>query len=172
MRKFWMFAVMAVFGVAACDTAPETADADDAMEETMEEPVDDAAMALPALGDYNLVAIEGGNPEQPFEEGDVGLLHIAESTWTFDLNGEQVGSGTWMAEEGRATVNWETGNCAGQEGVYDMVVTDDGVVEDLVESACETAPTHMEWVMAGGEMMDDNAAMEEGADEGAMEDGG
>lgn len=171
MKRFWMFAVIAAFGMAACDTAPETADADAAMEEAMEEPVDAMAMATPALGDYSLVAIEGGDPEDPFEEGDVGVLHLEESTWTFDMNGEQAANGTWAAEDGRVRVSYATGDCAGQESVYDTEVGDTGFTADLVESTCEVAATRLEYEMAGGEMMDDHP-MEEGADEGAMEDGG
>ncbi len=154
MKRFWMLALLAVFGVAACDTAPETseADADAAMEEPADEAAADAAMATPALGDYNLVAIEGGNPENAFGEGDVGLLHVEESTWAFDTNGEQTANGGWTTADGRLHVTWETGDCAGQEAVYDMVVSDTGFTQDLVESTCEMAPTHLEYAMVGDAM--------------------
>ncbi len=96
------------------------------------------------------------------------MLNLEESTWTFTMNGEQTGSGTWVAEDGRVRVTYETGDCAGQEAVFDMVVSDTRFTNDLVESTCETVPTHMEFAMAGGDMMDDQDAMEEGE----MEDGG
>lgn len=170
MKKFWMLALVAAFGVSACDTAPDTAegDADAAMEEATDETPADMAMVTPALGDYNLVAIEGGDPETPFEEGDAGLLHVEESTWSFDMNGEQTANGGWSTDAGHLLVTWETGDCAGQEAVYDMVVSDTGFTQDLVESTCELAPTHLEYAMAGGDMMDDHDAMEDGE----MGDGG
>jgi len=168
MKKFWMLALVAAFGMSACDTAPETADADAAMEESFEETADDMAMTLPALGDYTLVAIEGGNPETVYAESDVRTLNLEESTWTFAVNGETMSEGGWVAEEGRVRVMWETGDCAGHEGVYDLDVGDAGFTMDLVESGCELAPTHSEYAMAG-DVMEDHDAMEEGAE---MEDGG
>lgn len=173
MKRFWMLAFVAAFGMAACDTAPETADADDAMEEAaLEETVDDMAMATPALGDYTLAAREGGNPEMVIGEEDVTNLNIAESTWTFTVNGEPVSNGTWVAEEGRVRVMHESGDCAGHEAVYDTNVGDTGFTMDLIESTCEVAPTHLEYTMAGGDMMDHGAMEEEAMDEGGTEDGG
>lgn len=173
MKRFWMLAFVAAFGVAACDTAPETADADDAMEEAaLEETVDDMAMATPALGDYTLAAREGGNPEMVIGEEDVANLNIAESTWTATLNGEPVSNGTWVAEEGRLRVTYESGDCAGQEAIYDLNVGDTGFTMDLIESTCELAATHLEYTMAGGDTMDHGAMDEEATDEEAMDEGG
>lgn len=173
MKRFWMLAFVAAFGMAACDTAPETADADDAMEEAADEMADEMAMAAPALGDYTLVAWEGGNPDEPLGEDDVAILNVAESTWTFTVNGEQTANGTYAIEEGRNTVTYETGNCAGHESVFDITVNDGAFTQDLVESTCEMALTHSEWAMAGGDTMDDHGAMEdEGMEDEGMEDGG
>jgi hypothetical protein len=174
MKRFWMLAFVAAFGMAACDTAPETADADDAMEEAADEMADDMAMTAPALGDYNLVAMEGGNPDEPIGEDDVAILNVAESTWTFTINGEQVANGTYAIEEGRNRVTYETGDCAGHESVFELTVSDGAFSQDLVESTCEMASTHTEWAMAGGDMMDDHGAMDEGEpmDDGMEEDGG
>lgn len=155
MKRFWMLAFVAAFGMAACDTAPDTADADDAMEEAaLEETADDMAMATPALGDYTLVAREGGNPEMVIGEEDVTNLNIAESTWTFTVNGEPISHGSWVVEEGRLRVIYESGDCAGHESVSYVNVGDTGFTTDLIESTCEVAPTHLEYTMAGGDMMD------------------
>jgi hypothetical protein len=71
-------------------------------------------------------------------------------------------------------VTYETGDCAGHESVFELTVSDGAFTQDLVESTCEIASTHTEWAMAGGDMMDDHGAMDEGEpmDDGMEEDGG
>ncbi len=93
-------------------------------------------------------------------------------TWDFTVDGEPRTSGSWVGEEGRVRITYETGDCAGHESVYDVNVRDAGFTMDLVESTCEVASDHLEYTMAGGDMMDHGAMEEEAMDEGGTEDGG
>ncbi|MEN8375144.1 MAG: hypothetical protein ABFS34_06810 [Gemmatimonadota bacterium] len=164
MKKFWLLALVAVFGVAACDTAEETADAADAAEEVMEEPAEAMAMELPAVGDYTAVAVEGGSVEMG--EGDVAMLHLEETTWAFTVNGEPISSGTWSAEEGLVNVAYESGDCAGETAVFDLAMDDEGgFTNNLVESTCEAAVTMVQYAPSMDDMMEEEA---DGEDNGEM----
>jgi hypothetical protein len=161
MKKFWMLALMATFGMAACDTAEETADAADAAEEVMEETADAMAMALPAPGAYTAVAVEGGSLE--LTEDDVAMLHLEETTWAFMVNGEPTASGTWSAEEGLVNVAYESGDCAGETAVFDLTMDDEGgFTNNLVESTCDAAVTMVQYAPAMDDMMDEGEMEDEG----------
>jgi hypothetical protein len=150
MKTFRLLAFVAVVGVAACDTPPEAAagGADPAvMEGAADETDADVAIAAPAPGDYDLVAVDGGT----FEEGDAGLLRLEASTWTSYRNGERTGNGTWRSEGGRLHFIGETGDCAGHEAAFALDMSDTGFTMDLVETTCERAPTRLEYARAGGD---------------------